>query len=178
MADVRESFPTLEDGLGEGVTLAARQEGDSPATKNGSIGFSFKDSAGNVVLPQLTAGGAIKVDTDAANGTEKKAAAKVTGNATEVMVAEITLTASKTYAEIFSRQSCFRDAIFRLVQLDNVTETELDYALCGPGQFTNEMGFKNLKITAGSTGTQKLKVMAKNVNTLSDFRAAITCVEL
>lgn len=178
MANVRESFPTLEDTSGEGVVLSQVESGDSPINKNGSIGFAFRDSSGNVVMPQLTAEGKLPVDTEAAAGTEKKAAALAGGSSTEVEVASITLTVNKVYTDINARVSCFRDAVFRLVQLDNVTETELDYALSGSGQYTNEMGFGLLKITAGSTGTQKIRVMAKNENALSDFRAAITCLEI
>ena len=61
MADLRESFATLEDsGTSAGKSLAARIEGDAAASQNGSIGFSFKDSSGNVILPSLTAGGLIQ----------------------------------------------------------------------------------------------------------------------
>lgn len=62
MADVRESFTTLEGASQEGLALRAVQEGDSIAVKNGSIGFAFKDSTGNAIMPQLSAAGNVKVD--------------------------------------------------------------------------------------------------------------------
>jgi hypothetical protein len=52
MADIREAFPTLQDNTTlEGKVLDARVEGDAAAAMTGNIGFSFKDSSGNVVLP-------------------------------------------------------------------------------------------------------------------------------
>lgn len=59
MPDARESFPTLENDLQEGVPLAAVQEGDEIAAKNGSLGFSFKDNGGNAVAPELVSDGSI-----------------------------------------------------------------------------------------------------------------------
>jgi len=61
MADPRESFATLEDSsTGAGEALISRVEGEAAAAQAGSIGFSFKDSSGNVILPSLTAGGFIQ----------------------------------------------------------------------------------------------------------------------
>ncbi len=49
MADVRESFTTLEGASQEGLALRAVQQGDSIAAKNGSIAFAFKDNSGNAI---------------------------------------------------------------------------------------------------------------------------------
>jgi hypothetical protein len=51
MADVRESFTTLEGASQEGLALRAVQQGDSVAAKNGSIAVAFKDNSGNGILP-------------------------------------------------------------------------------------------------------------------------------
>lgn len=65
MADLRESFPTLQDATtDEGKSLIARQEGDAAAAQNGAIGFAFKDSSGNVILPALDAAGNVPVIVD------------------------------------------------------------------------------------------------------------------
>ena len=178
MSDIRESFPTLEDGTGEGAALSKSLEGDAAATKVGSTAFAFKDSAGNLILPSLTSAGKIPVDTESAGGTLKRTSGHVAGSASEVMVAELTLTASTTYSEIMGRVSCYRDATFRFLQINDATTVELDFALCGSGDFTHEVGFKNLQITSGATGTQKIQIKALNLNSLSDFRAAFTCIEL
>jgi len=61
MADPRESFATLEDSsTGAGEALISRVEGEAAAAQAGSIGFSFKDSSGNVILPALDASGFIQ----------------------------------------------------------------------------------------------------------------------
>lgn len=51
MADVRESFTTLEGASQEGLALRAVQQGDAVAAKNGALGFSFKDNSGNAIAP-------------------------------------------------------------------------------------------------------------------------------
>jgi hypothetical protein len=178
MADQRESFPVLEDGTGAGAALSKMLEGDSPSTKNGSIGFSFKSSAGNVILPTLTTDGRIPVSDDAA-GTLLKNATVVAGNGTEVTILEITLAASKTYVSIQGRVTCFAESVYRLIFSNNAVETELDYALVGPGQFTAEIGLPKLEITSGGTGVQKLIIKGINsFNKVSDFRASLHAVEV
>lgn len=65
MADIRESFATLENvSTQEGAVLGARTEGEAAAGIQGSVGFAFKDSSGNVVLPQLSPAGEIYVSTE------------------------------------------------------------------------------------------------------------------
>lgn len=263
MADLRESFPTLEDSTTqEGKALSARQEGDAAASQNGAIGFSFKDSTGNVILPALDAAGNIKVwidhdyqEGDASAGTsglvgfsfkdstgdlilpsldasgnikvvidhkdvEGDAAAgkeglvafafkdstgdlvlpqldasgniKVTftdntclkspagelaaGSATIAAVtgAEITLSASTSYDNIGFVFSSRRDSLFQLVQQDDATDTVIAEFIVGAGQYTIVGELHCLKITTGGTGTQKLKVKAKNFEALSSLRATIT----
>lgn len=57
MADVRESFTTLEGSSGEGLALRSVQEGEAVASKNGSIGFAFKDGSGNAVAAPVKSAG-------------------------------------------------------------------------------------------------------------------------
>lgn len=61
MADVRESFPSLEGASQEGLALRAVQQGDSVASKNGSLAFAFKDNAGNAIAPALNGSGELPV---------------------------------------------------------------------------------------------------------------------
>ena len=61
MADVRESFTTLEGSSQEGLALRAVQQGDSVAAKNGSLAFGFNDSTGNAIAPALNASGELPV---------------------------------------------------------------------------------------------------------------------
>jgi hypothetical protein len=232
MADVRESFPSLEGASGEGLALRSVQQGEAVAGKNGALGFAFKDGSGNaiaapvkqsgdapgdavptlaakdnagnlveipvkqegqapgdavpvlgfkdssgdLVAPQLNAAGAVPVTFDA--GTEVYARGTAAGNASLTDVAVLTLTASTMYKGIEALVSCFRDAIFQVVQVDDATTTVLAEFLCGPGQFTNFAKLENMIITAGASGTQQLKIRAQNLNALSDFRATIASIEL
>lgn len=268
MADLRESFATLEDSATqEGKALAARQEGDAAASQNGSIGFAFKDSTGNVILPSLDAAGNVPVlvdhqdsegdaaagkeglvafshkdssgnlvlpsldaagntkvlvdhqdsEGDAAAGkeglvafafkdssgnlvlpqlngaggvpvavaegyTRKKSTAGelAAGSATlaNVTGASITLTASKVYYGISAVVSSRRDSLFQLVQVNDATSTVLAEAIVGAGQYTFEMLWPDMEITAGATGTQTLKIMAKNFEALSSLRATLTVREI
>jgi len=57
MADVRESFTTLEGASEEGLALRSVQEGDSGAAKNGSLGFAFKDDSGDAILAPVSTSG-------------------------------------------------------------------------------------------------------------------------
>jgi len=268
MADIRESFATLEDsGTSEGKALAARVEGDAAAAQNGSIGFAFKDSAGDVilpaldatgniqtvidhkdlegdpsaakeglvafshkdstgdlvlpqldangnskviidhvdlegdaaagkeglvafafkdstgdlVLPQLTASGAISV-TSATTATRLKSPAGelAAGSATiaNVTGASITLTVNKVYYGISAVVSSRRDSLFQLVQVNDATSTVLAEAIVGAGQYTFEMLWPDMQITAGASGTQTLKIMAKNFEALSSLRATLTVNEI
>jgi len=57
MAEIRESFPTLEDGSEVGKVLRVVQEGDAVASINGQLAFAFKDDSANAVAAQLLASG-------------------------------------------------------------------------------------------------------------------------
>lgn len=178
MADTRESFPTLEGSSQEGLALRAAVEGDSPTSKNGSIGFSFKDSTGNVVLPQLDSAGRIKiVSGTGATGNGKKARGTASGNASLVTVASLTLTVNKVYDNLDFIVSCFRDALFQVILSDNAAETVIADALCSPGMTSFHGALKEAEISTGATGTQLLLIKAQNMNALSDFRAALSVNE-
>jgi hypothetical protein len=204
MADVRESFTTLEGSSQEGLALRAVQQGDAVTAKNGSLGFAFmdgsgnakaapikvignapgdavpvlgfRDSSANLTAPQLDASGRLPVTFDA--GTELYDRGLASGSLTNVDVATIVLTATEVYKGIEVVASCFRDAIFEVVQVDDATTTILADILCGPGDYSQLVTISNMIITAGASGTQELKVRAKNLNALSDFRATIATVEL
>lgn len=180
MSDLREVFPVLVDQVtDEGKALTAAAAGDAAAGKTGLVGFGFKDSSGNLVLPQLTSGGNLPIQVDD-GGLNKSASSNgvVAGSLTVVTVAELTLVADKVYKAIKATGSCFREAIYDLVQLDDVTETIIGSFIVGPGQFSFNWIGQSKEITAGSTGTQKLILKAKNLQKASDFRGDISCIEV
>lgn len=179
MADVREVFPILADVSGVGVDVAQMQEGWSPVGKNGLIGFSFKDSAGNVVLPTLTSDGKIAVTT-AAVGTKKKARGEDLAGSTVLTLvtgSTIALTATKVYADLNLVCSSRRGALFQVIWNDNGTETVLLDAIVDSGQYTVSAQMNDMVFTAGATGTQELYVKALNFEKASALRASIDILE-
>ena len=179
MADLRECFPSLADETtGAGECLISRIEGEAAASQEGSIGFSFKDSSGNVVLPQLTAAGAIVVDNGGAAGTCKFASAKVAGSLTETTVVALTLTATKTYHKIEVIAAAYRETSYLLVQHDNGVDTTIGEFITGPGQYTVDFNIDCLDVTAGATGTQELRLRALNLEKVTDIRGTVAALEL
>lgn len=177
MADIRESFPTLENASGVGVPLSQSNEGDAAAGKVGSVGFAFKDSDGDLVLPQLDAEGKLPVTMDT-SGTIKRAYGTVAGSASEVDVATLALTASKTYIELGISVSCRRGTKFQIKQIDDAATTVLYTVIVDSGQYTMNLNLPVDEITAGGTGTQSLKVTGLNFNALSDMYATVTVKEV
>jgi len=182
MADPREVFPTLEDPTtGEGETLAPLQSGESPSSKNGSIGFAFRDSTGNVILPQLNSEGAVPVSSDP--GTTSRERGAVASGAQTVgvrsLIAEATLTLGEVYTKMNALCSCRRDALFELVHVDDVgvgdTETILLDGIAGAGQYTVPLGLLiDVFNTTGGTGTQKFILYGTPLQKESDMRGSFS----
>lgn len=180
MADVRESFPSLEDGSNVGQVLRAAVEGDTVAAKNGSIAFAFKKVSDNTAtFGRVDDAGNLLVTTDG-GGTSKRARGKVTGSLTNTTVCEISLTAGATYRGLDWVVSCFRDAVFELVAIDDPagtpTEVILADVLVGAGDFTDSGRLADVIFVAGAT-SPVLRLRALNLNALSDLRGAITTRE-
>lgn len=179
MAHLRETFPVLENlASGEGEVLNTAVAGQTAAGKNGLSAFAFKDSAGNFVHPTLTPEGKIAVDLEG-SGVAKTASSEgeIAGSLTITDVAEIDLTASKTYGRISAQGSCFKEAIFYLVQINDAVETIIGHALVGAGSYSEGIDLGIGEIVAGATGTQKLVLRAKNLVKTSDFLGHVSCLE-
>jgi hypothetical protein len=181
MADVRAPFAILEDGNNVGQVVRQIQVGDSPAAKNGLLGFAFRDSAGNVVLPQLTAEGQLPVSLDTAGVIlrERGTVSDLATNTPETVTgASLTLVASATYVEISFQVSCRRACLFQIVQLDDAAETILYDALVDAGQYTFKGGLDVDEIIAGATGTQSLFVRATTLDKASNVYASISAKQV
>lgn len=181
MSDIRASFPALEDPITlAGTPGAAVEQGDSPAGLVGAIGFAFKDAAGNLVLPQLDAEGALPVTFDAA-GTIKRARGTVAdqgGSLADVTGATIALTASKVYTTLAMVVSCRRAALFELVQINDVTSSVLHSVIVDAGQYSMMVSLPVDQIVAGATGIQTLKVRSKTFEKASDVYASLSVKEV
>ena len=185
MADCKPLFKTLDDGTGQGSAAHKVLEGDSPSSKNGSIGFSFKDSSGNLILPQLTAAGAIVVDTEGQNGVCKHAYAEdVNGNLSFVDLASITGQLNKKYNMFEVAVSSTLETIYQLVHIDDdggasPTETVLASFIVGPGQYSICCKLDCQEVdTTGGTGVQTLKIKGKNLDTACAMHASLSLEEV
>lgn len=183
MADLEEVFKILKDSAtGAGEAPVARDEGEAAAGQAGLIGFSFKDASGNVVLPSLTAGGAIPVDTSGASGTCFYAQGSNAGSLSEVTLATITGSLSKQYSQIEAVGSCLRTTRFNVYYVDDAGGTPVDtliYSfLVGAGAYTVPVMLKCAVInTAGGTGTQNFEIRAQNLFNASTMEAALALLE-
>ena len=175
MANIREVFPILEDASNVGAVPTKSQSGDSASGKIGMTAFGFRDSSGNLILPQLTAAGKISVDTGASSGTCKSAYGTNAGSLTNVNLGVITLL--KGYSGVEASFSCSRAALAEVVWNDNGAETILGWIMTGPGQFTARFDVDCLIFTSGATGTQQLILRALNLDKASNLYGTIAVLE-
>jgi len=176
---LRTSFAVLEDGSLGGHSLAKMLEGDAVAAKNALAALVAKVAGTNLAayLKVDPSTGALLTTTEGATEDKKSPAGELAaGSATLAAVtgAEITLDASATYQKIGFVVSCRRDALFQIVQQDDATDTVLAEVVVGSGAYTVIGQFAGLPVVAGATGTQKLKLLAKNFEALSSLRGTLT----
>lgn len=169
MAEIQELFPTTKDSNGAGVANDTCQDNTTAASgADGQIGFAFKSSAGNVILPQLTAAGAISVDTGAA-GTpvDGTATATITTVGTEQTILTLTgLTLSKVHTLGMQMTGSFQPTLWIAYYVDDAagaaTATEIARWVTGPGsfQFCCDLSSCFQFDTTGGTGTQEYQIRA------------------
>jgi len=183
--DNPQAFPVLEDPTTKtGVALAKVLENDAAAGKNALPALVGIDPAANLRYLKTNTAGELVVDTDSEEVACLSAAAKVTGdNAIEQDVVSVTLQNSVEYKKIGWIVSCFRQAEYRIVHIDDdggvgEAENELSTILVGPGDYTDSGELTCLNFTSGATGTQTLKVVAINKDAASDLRATISVLEM
>lgn len=178
MADLRSSFTILEDSATQaGLPLHKALEGEAVASKNAHGAFVAKDPSNQFAYLEKNAQGELKVSNQ---GDEAYLSAKgsAVGSATFVDIATITLAVSKTYRNIGWIIGCLRDAEFKIVQVNDMTTTDIALGLiAGAGDYTDSGELRGLSVTSGASGTQTLKIQAKNFNALSDMRATLSVIE-
>jgi len=184
MADKRAAFATLQDfSTDEGLSLHKALEGDASANKNAHGAFVATDASGDFQYMRVNSNNELIVDTESAAVACLSESNSTAGNkVTEQEVAKVTLQSSKEYNELSIVGSCFREAQFRLVAVDDVgvtdVETEIARFKVGPGQYSFQADGKCLAFTSGSTGVQELQVLAINLNAASDFDGTISAEEV
>lgn len=186
MADLREVFPILADSVtGAGEPAISRIEGEASAAIEGLIGFSFKDSSGNVILPQLTSEGKVPVDTEGFGGTCKSDYGTNAGSGTAVDIAtldETVISLSQVYDRFEVMGSCLRSTLWQVVHIDDANGTPAEAVLLafrtGPGQFSFCCKMECLELdTTGGTGDQNIVLRGQNLSGNSTMDGAIACRE-
>lgn len=169
MAIEREVFTPIEDANGHGQSYRGKAEGDAPSTDLGALGFSFKDSSGNVILPQLNADGTMPVSFSTGtciSGTAQ--VADTTASMTDVVT--LTLALTKNYSNLELSVSSTKTTVWEVVSIDDVggspTETKImdSAVITGPGQFCAKINLDCGDFTTvGGTGTQNLVLRANQL---------------
>ena len=178
MADLRTSFPVLEDSSTQaGLPLHKVLAGDAAAAKNALAALVFKDPSGNLQYARVNSDNEVIVSTQSDEVACLNARGSVGGSASFVAVATITLGLDLKYNKIGWIVACFRDAEFEIIWNDNGVETILASILVGSGDINDSGELDCLEFMSGLIGTQELKIKAKNFNALSDFRATLSVLE-
>jgi hypothetical protein len=184
MSDLREVFPILEDpSTGGGIALTKVVEGDPASIVEAAMpALVAKNSSGSLVFLQLDSQNRLPVTSEGA-GTSIRARGELSaGNATSGMVdvpgAVISMIPGDTYSQVSFIVSCTRETHAQLVFNDDGAETVLSDVILGAGMYTFESDLPKDQITAGSSGTQELKIVAKNLSKASAVRATIGAVKL
>lgn len=182
--DVRESFPTLEDASTKaGLALTKVTSGDTPTGLNGLMALAFRDSAGNLILPQLNADGALPVTSDTVGQTALSSFVSAAGTTSYQTLATVALTHGRRYDMLNASGSCFRDAVFELVHIDDSAVTPVETII---GKRRTNGASPNwsfvggpTSFVAGSTGTCVLIVRGKLLaaSPQTDLDASVATLE-
>lgn len=93
-------------------------------------------------------------------------------------IASISLTASMEYEIKFVTGSSFHDTIWRLEVTNDATVTDLQLSNTGPGNTNFSHNPVGLLITAGASGTQHIKLIARQQRgALTDIRGGLCALE-
>ncbi len=177
MTDLRTSVAILEDAVtGGGLPLHKALEGDVAAAKNAHGALVAVDPSLNFAYLRVNAQSEL-ITSSEADFAQVNAKGSASGSASFVDVATLTLSANKVYKNIGFVVGCYRDAEFKIILDDNGTPSDIALGLL-MGSGSQAAQLKGLKATAGATGTQQIKIQAKNQNVLSDFRATLTAEEV
>lgn len=181
MADLRTSICITEDPASQvGKPLASVVEDDLASGKNSQPALICKNqNDGKLKYLQIDDAGNLLVTMDG-GGVEKTARGTAVGNTSLTTVCSIALTAGKVYKGLSWVASCFRDAIFEIVAINDPagtpTEVILADVLAGSGDLTDSGDLPYIKFTAGATAPV-LRLRAKNLTVASDFRGTICTKE-
>jgi hypothetical protein len=164
------------DKDGNLIQLPVEIAGEAPGNANPVL--PALDSTGNLAYLNLNSDGELLVSTESA-GTELRSTGIVTAVVgTPTTIVDLTLTISEIYENMQIRGSNMFATKWEFVQVNDAVLTVVDSFLTGPGQFSFSMDYKHMTITAGGSGTQKLRLRATQlIGAASDCHGYIECIE-
>ncbi len=175
--NVLENFSTQE-----GTPWHLVAEGETVTGKNAGLVMVAKDPSGDAIYLSVDTQGRLNVNSEAEDVVSLKGVGDNAGSATFVTLFDITLQASTEYKELEWSVSCFRDATFELVHVDDLggggeTFNILATPKVGSGDYTDSAK-QEARFTTGGTGTQVLRVRALNLNALSQLEGSASIKEV
>lgn len=183
MTELRVSFPVLEDASTQaGLPIHKVLQGDTLTAKNAHGVFAYKDAAGNARYAKVDSQDRIIMSPNGGDTAElwergELAAGQPNTSFATVTGALIALTPGLSYNTVRAVVSCSRDAQFQVVWNDDGAETILEDVVLEAGESTQQVDI-NLPFDAGATGTQELKLVAKNLNAQSALRGTLAVTEV
>lgn len=180
MADLRPSFPVLEDYTsGAGLALHKVAEGDAIASKNALAGLIAKDPDDKFRYLKVDADGHLIVSNNPDIAIISDSGTHAGDKTTAQPIVTLTLDTEKTYRNIDVSVSCFRDARFQVIQKNDAAETILiDGLRAGPGCETFAHLFEKIEFTTGATGDQELILKGLNLDQASTMDGFLGVDEL
>jgi len=157
----------------EGVNYAAA------AFKEAMVAFAFKDSSGNVVLPQLNDEGAIVVSEDA--GTKLADFGEHAGDKAAFQdICTLVLTLEQNYSKICGTISSSRQTEWELVAIDDVGVTDTEVLVAKFVTHDSPFHFECVPnvTTVGGTLIQNLILRAQNQDAVSPMYGTLQANEL
>jgi len=183
--ELRVSFPILEDlATQAGKPWHAAVEGDTATGRTAAPAFVATDSSNALKYLKVNANQELIVaDPDSDFACLDAQGTIDDGSATLAIVATLALQNDFVYRDIEVVASCYRDAKFIVEFVDDdggggEVVNILFQGRVGAGDFTDLIRMICKTFTAGSTGTQTLRVRAINQNALSDIDVSIAVKEV
>lgn len=181
MADIRTSFVTLEDVVsGAGVPLHRALEGDAAAGKNAHGALVAKNGSGNLRYIKVNDNDEVVVSLESGDLACLSDEGGVAGTTSFQDLAVIPLAAGATYKKLGFSGSCFRDAIFEIVWVEDVGGTPVETILhtfrVGAGHYNEVDEIECVEFT--TTTDPELRIRAKNLNTTSDIDGMVAVLEI
>lgn len=183
MADIRPSFVPLEDvSTQAGLPLHKALEGDTSVGKNAHGALVASDSGNLLRYLKVNANRELIVSLESADLACLTEEGGVVGSTSFQNLAVITLATSAVYKNLAFMGSCFRDAVYEVVWVDDVggtdTETILATFRTGPGELTHSDEFECVEFTS-SADPGELRIRGKQLQSVaSDIDGMISVKEI